>query len=249
LLASSQALIKRLELDGAESDIADLEALIKDADDDNKDVASFKSKIRGGGNKEEPTSEADWIKLRDSTATFDKLVSDFPGVVREAQRHSTKSAQVGALQPTIQKAIDEWPGKSVDDRLKKAGRDGDLEWISERIDRLRAPPPPSASDLQRQAEQAEWNAFLADVKAGWDAFVASSFSPAKRGVDIKSSLKTTYVQAEMSRRASVTIDGKKYTKSDSRTAGVSLKRAYPEPSGGYPANLNGDLIASYIYHL
>ena len=238
-----------LELDNLREDIKELEEIVTAAKLRQTKLAGFKRMLKKQPNKEEPGSEADWIKLLEKTRDYYAMLPAFALAVSSAASKPTKAQQLLALQAPTQQALDDWPALPVADRLSERDADGKLAWIQKRIDRLNEPAPDSPEDKKNKQDEKEWTAMLADIAVGWNAFVNSGFSPALRGVDLPKSLKTVYVNARMRNAKTFKAAGRTFTKSDSRTAGVSWKTSYPKPPGGYPTNANGDTVASFIYHM
>ncbi len=206
-----------------------------------------------------PTSLADQRTLYEMANRRKAIQKDRTQIEADAQAiadtltgvPNPKSQQMDDLLPRLDAAIKNWPTLDLKDMLSGRANDpGTVAWMESLVDRLRGPVGMSAEDARKEREKKEWKKFEDEVKAFWTEFKNASYAPAKRGpFGTPSVLTIICTRRRSAARDSLSIDGRTYRKAGSDTTGVSLHADYPKPQGGYPLNMAGQEIRSFIYHL
>lgn len=245
--------IADLDLDEAETLLSLFEVLRDAAVKEQASVAALQKQYEGTADA--PTDLEVWRKVNANDGKVAAIRAELPGIMGTArqvgQTNAGKRQQCDDFEPRIEKALKDWEGFSVTQKLRTSEKDvGSVAWFEDKIERLKAPPYATAAEGEAKILAMQWKAFEDDVKKGWDAFEKSKFkNKALRGPMGDPALRSWRVEQKLVEGAVFKIGGKNYTVSKSMTTGRSLKASIPKPPGGYLTNKENEEIAHYIYHL
>lgn len=247
LTASTAAttLIAALKLEEACDALDDLEDRIKALELEKSELNDLFNRTPEGAK----VAVADYRKLNKLEKQLRQIEADFDNLLAKARAAGAGSAsklqQCNDLEPVMRDAIKKWPGLDTAVKLANHGP-GSVSKITENLASIGQVPPKSAAEIAKEKLEKEWADFLADVAAKWKVYADSGFDPALRGPGPKSGLTLDAIRTRCSQRKSVKIGGRTYTHSESVSAGHSMKTPLKPP---FQANMNGELIMSFIYHL